>query len=245
MKRTLRLFSILSVVGLVACSDPHSAQLASDIEVIKKQQGEVLQKLNALEAAMKNRPAPPSLPQGPFTIPTKNATVLGDSNAPTVIVVWSDFQCPFCSKVAPSVNATLDDPELKGKVSFVFKQYPLGFHKQALPAARAALAAGRQGKFFEMHDKIFANQAELADDTYVRWAKELGLNVSTFEKDVADPAIAAQIKADMEEGTKVGVRGTPSLYIGTKNGDTYTLNRANDRTAEYIKQSVKELLQKR
>jgi predicted DsbA family dithiol-disulfide isomerase len=96
-----------------------------------------------------------------------------------------------------------------------------------------------------MHDKIFANQAQLSDDKYVVWAKELGLNVSKFEKDVADPAIEAQIKSEMEEGTKVGVRGTPSLYIGTKNGDSYILNRANDRTVEYFKQSVKDLLQKK
>ena len=251
MNRALRFLTGLSIVGFVACSDPNVAQLASDLDVLKKQQVEMLQKLNAIDAALKARPAPmaqpaqPPLPQGPFTVPTKNATVLGNPNAPTVIVAWSDFQCPFCSKVAPIVNATLADPELKGKVSFVFKQFPLGFHKQALPAARAALAAGRQGKFFEMHDKIFANQAQLADDKYAVWAKELGLNMSKFEKDVADPALEAQIKADMEEGAKVGVRGTPSLYIGTKNGDTYTLNRASERTPEYFKQAVKELLQKK
>ena len=248
MKKALRILAGLSIVCVAACSDPNSAQLANDIEVIKKQQAEVLQKLNALEVAMKGRPAQPAqppAPQGPFTVPTKNATVLGNANAPTVIVAWSDFQCPFCSKIVPAINATLQDPEMKGKVSFVFKQFPLGFHKQAIPAARAALAAGRQGKFFEMHDKIFANQAQLSDDKYVVWAKELGLNVNKFEKDVADPAIEAQIKSDMEEGTKVGVRGTPSLYIGTKNGDTYTLNRANDRTVEYFKQSVKDLLQKK
>ena len=250
MRITLGFFAALSVVGLVACADPNTAQLASDMAVIKKQQAEVLQKLNAVEVAVKGRPAQaappaPALPQGPFTVPTKNAMVLGNPNAPTVIVAWSDFQCPFCSKITPIVNATLEDPEVKGKVSFVFKQFPLGFHKQALPAARAALAAGRQGKFFEMHDKIFANQPQLADDKYVGWAKELGLNISKFEKDMADPAIEAQIKADMEEGTKAGVRGTPSLYIGTKSGDTYTLNRANERTVEYFKQTVKGLIEKK
>jgi protein-disulfide isomerase len=189
-------------------------QLASDIEALKKQQAEVLQKLNGIEAAVKSRPAPappPPLPQGPFTISARNAVVQGNPNAPTVIVAWSDFQCPFCSKIIPIVNSTLNDPEMKGKVSLVFKQFPLGFHKQAMPAARAALAAGRQGKFFQMHDKIFENQAQLADDKYGVWAKELGLNVSKFEKDMADPAIEAQIKADMDEGAKVGVRGTPSL----------------------------------
>ena len=248
MNKTIRFLSVLSVVGISACSDPNVAQLATDVAFLKRQQAEVLQKLNGIEAAVKGRPAvapPPQVPQGPVTVSAKNASVLGDPTAPTVIVAWSDFQCPFCSKITPLVNSTLNDPEVKGKVAFVFKQFPLGFHKQALPAARAALAAGRQGKFFEMHDKIFANQAQLADDKYVVWAKELGLDVSKFERDVADPAIEAQIKADMEEGGKVGVRGTPSLYIGTKNGDTYTLNRANERTVEYFKQSVKELLQKK
>jgi protein-disulfide isomerase len=95
-----------------------------------------------------------------------------------------------------------------------------------------------------MHDKIFANQQQLADDKYAVWAKELGLNVSKFEKDMADPAFEAQIKADMDEGAKVGVRGTPSLYVGTKSGDTYTFNRANERSPEYFKRTVKELLKK-
>jgi protein-disulfide isomerase len=248
MNKALQFVSVLSVMWLSACSDPNVAQLQEDLSVLKKQQAEMLQKLNGIEVAVKGRPAqvaPPQVPQGPFTVSAKNAPVLGNPNAPTVIVAWSDFQCPFCSKITPLVESTLNDPEVKGKVSFVFKQFPLGFHKQAIPAARAALAAGRQGKFFEMHDKIFANQAQLADDKYVGWAKELGLNVSKFEKDMADPAIEAQIKADMEEGTKAGVRGTPSLYIGTKTGDTYTLNRANERTVEYFKQQVKELLQKK
>ncbi len=251
MNRALRLLTVFSVLCFAACSDPNVAQLASDIDVLKKQQVEMLQKLNAIDATLKARlgsmaqPGQPAAPQAPFTVSTKNSTVLGNANAPTVIVVWSDFQCPFCSKIVPVVNATLEDPEVKGKVAFVFKQFPLGFHKQAMPAARAALAAGRQGKFFEMHDKIFANQAQLSDDKYAIWAKELKLNMSKFEKDMSDPAIEAQIKADMEEGTKVGVRGTPSLYIGTKTGDIYTLNRANGRTTDYFKQTVKELLQKK
>jgi protein-disulfide isomerase len=250
MNKTLGLFGTLAITCLAACADPDLSKLASDIAVIKQQQTETLQKINALETAVKTRPAQPAqpaqppAPQGPFTIPAQNATVLGDPKAPAVIIAWSDFQCPFCSKILPMIDETLKDPEMKGKVSFVFKQYPLPFHKQAVPAARAALSAGRQGKFFEMHDKIFANQQQLADDKYAVWAKELGLNVSKFEKDMADPAFEAQIKADMEEGAKVGVRGTPSLYVGTKSGDTYTFNRANERSPEYFKRTIKELLKK-
>ena len=99
----------------------------------------------------------------------------------------------------------------------VFKHFPLSFHKDAKPASKAAMAAGEQGKFWEMADKLLANQRDLKPDNFKKWAKEIGLNVGKFEKDLKanDAKYDAQIKNDMELGSKSAkVRGTPSIYVG-------------------------------
>jgi protein-disulfide isomerase len=253
MKKTRFALLLSSVTALlIACTDPGAIeQIKNDLATLKQQQTSMLEKVTAMEAALKGRPSPaqqpqqPPLPAGPFTVTAKDAPVLGNPKAPTFIVAWSDFQCPFCSRIVPIIQDTLKDPEVSGKVAFVFKQFPLSFHQQAMPAAKAAMAAGRQGKFFEMHDKIFANQQQINEQNLETWAKEIGLNIAKFKKDIADPAIEAQIKADMEEGSKAGVRGTPSLYIGTKQGDNYVIDRAQGRTVDSFKQAIKAILEKK
>jgi len=248
-----RLFVASLVLNLVACNDPAGiSDLKNEIVAMKQQQATLLEKINSIDASLKNnrpaaQPAPPAppVPQGPFTVSKQNSNILGNPKAPTVIVAWSDFQCPFCSKLLPVVNDTLKDPEVKGKVAFVFKQYPLPFHNKATPAAKAALAAGKQGKFFEMHDKIFANQGQLAEDKFEGWAKEIGINVTKFKKDMQDPALDDVIKSDMEEGNKFGVRGTPSVFIGTNDKDSFTVSRAQGRSPDAFKQAIKDLLAKK
>ena len=101
-------------------------------------------------------------------------------------------------------------------VKFVYKNYPLPFHKQAMPAAKAAVAAGKRGKFFEMHDKIFENYRTLNDEIYAKWAAELGLNVDQFNTDFASKETQAFIDKEMAEARAVGVRGTPTIFINGK-----------------------------
>ena len=101
-------------------------------------------------------------------------------------------------------------------VKFVYKNYPLPFHKQAMPAAKAAVAAGKQGKFFEMHDLIFENYRTLNDDAYVKWAEEIGLNVEQFKTDFASKETQAFIDTEMAQARTVGVRGTPTIFINGK-----------------------------
>jgi hypothetical protein len=246
------LVSILAGAG--ACADSGSLdEIKKDLASMKQQQQALLEKVTNIDTALKSRPAnqpqqppQPPPPAGPFAVSKANASIRGNAKAPAVIVLWSDFQCPFCSKIAPAIDETLKDPEVAGKVAFVFKQYPLPFHNKATPAAKAALAAGRQGKFFEMHDKIFANQPQMSDENYLVWAKEIGLNVERFKKDISDPKLDDIIKADMEEGGKTGVRGTPSVYIGTNDGDVFTVMRSNGpRTPEGFKQEIKAALAKK
>ena len=101
-------------------------------------------------------------------------------------------------------------------VRFVYKNYPLPFHKQALPAAHAAVAAGKQGKFWEMHDEIFKNYRTLDDEYYVKAAGELGLNVEQFNKDFASQETKDFVANEMKEARANGVRGTPTIFINGK-----------------------------
>ncbi|MEE2903462.1 MAG: thioredoxin domain-containing protein [Myxococcota bacterium] len=157
------------------------------------------------------RPSAPPAPKGPVDIKIGNAPVYGSKSAPVKIVIWSDFECPFCSRVNPAIEQV--KKEYGKKVAVSFKHFPLPFHKNAELAAVAAIAAQNQGKFWEMHDKLFANQKALQRDNLIQYAKDLGLNIGKFTKDLDNPANKARVKAEMAEGSKVGVRGTPASFV--------------------------------
>jgi protein-disulfide isomerase len=135
----------------------------------------------------------------------------GPKAAKVTIVEWSDFQCPYCSKGADVAHQILKD--YPADVKFVFRHQPLPFHDKAMGAAKAAIAAGRQGKFFEMHDKMFGNQALLGEGQYEAWAKELQLDLGRFKADLASAAVADEIKKDQDEGNRFGANGTPTFFV--------------------------------
>jgi protein-disulfide isomerase len=175
--------------------------------------GEVLKREAGKEIAGEEpsaRRAPPE-PTGPVEVDIGRAPTEGKKGAPIEVVVYSDFECPFCGRVNPSIEKIKED--YGDKVVVAFKHYPLPFHRNAKPAAVASLAAHRQGKFWPMHDKLFANQRALSEDDLVSYAKDLGLDVAKFEKDMKDPELMKWVESDMAEGQKIGVRGTPATFI--------------------------------
>jgi protein-disulfide isomerase len=135
----------------------------------------------------------------------------GPENAPVTIVEFSDFQCPFCSRLIP----TLDQVKAKygDKVRLVFRQFPLAMHAQAQKAAEASLCANDQGKFWEMHDAMFKNQQQLAVDALKTQATALGLNAETFSSCLDSGKYQAKVAEDFQAGTAAGVSGTPALFI--------------------------------
>lgn len=139
--------------------------------------------------------------------------VKGDKNAPITIVEFMDFQCPFCSRFHTPVEEVLK--AYPKQVKAVLKNFPLSFHQNARPAAKAALAAGMQGKYFEMAEKLLNNQKDLSDAKYLEWAKEIGLNVEKFTNDLKnnDAKFEDIISKDMNLGVQVGVQGTPTFYL--------------------------------
>jgi protein-disulfide isomerase len=149
-------------------------------------------------------------------IPVGNSPAKGgDANALVTIVEFSDFQCPFCKRVTGSlkqIHETYGD-----KVRVVFKHNPLPFHKDAPLASQATYAAQQQGKFWEMHDKIFENIRAIKRADLERHAQALGLDMAKFKADIDSPAAQAQIKADQALASKLGARGTPHFFVnGTR-----------------------------
>jgi protein-disulfide isomerase len=144
-------------------------------------------------------------------IPLAGAYVRGPRDAPVTIVEFSDFECPYCVKATSLVAQVLR--AYPRDVKFVYKNFPLPMHPNAGPAARAALAAGLQGKFWEMHDQLFAHSGDLSGTTMRRIAKTLGLDLARFEADMNSPAVRDQVDLEVRQGKVVGVRGTPTFFV--------------------------------
>jgi protein-disulfide isomerase len=126
--------------------------------------------------------------------------------------MFSDFQCPACSRTHPVLKRVIAD--FPGKVRFVVRDYPLeSIHPNAFNAALAANAAAKQGKFIEYAEKLYTNQDSLDKASLTKFAADLGLNVKQFEIDFSDAANAAEIKQDQADGESLGVNSTPTIFV--------------------------------
>ena len=178
-------------------------------------------------ALEQTRPAPNpiALDEGPRTVPGSSRLALhrgqnvslegvplrGQPDAPITIVQFSDFQCPFCVRSNDILVRALED---YGEfVQVGFRHYPLEMHQDAPLAHRAAIAAGLQGRFWEMHDRIFEKPKDLSEETYLRYANEMGLDIDQYKSDFSSSSVRKKVDADLAEARKLGVSGTPSFFI--------------------------------
>lgn len=136
---------------------------------------------------------------------------IGPDDALVTIVQFAEYQCGYCGKARESVDQVMDAYE--GKVRMVYRDFPLGFHDRAIPAAVAANCAGEQGKYWEMHNMLMDDQRSLEDSTFERYAQKLQLDMNAFASCRSDPAQTAEVNADFEDGQKAGVTGTPAFFI--------------------------------
>ncbi|HET8883869.1 MAG TPA: thioredoxin domain-containing protein [Candidatus Saccharimonadales bacterium] len=145
--------------------------------------------------------------------------VFGNADSKVILVEYGDFQCPGCGGAHPTVKALSEKYE--DEIAFVFRNFPLtSIHPNALAAAAAAEAAGLQGMYWEMHNKLFENQDAWSNisatdrtEFFANYAKELGLDVETFKTDLASEAVSKKISFDMALGKKAGATGTPAFYL--------------------------------
>jgi protein-disulfide isomerase len=161
-------------------------------------------------AAPQAAPAPAAGPPQQIDV-RPDDPIRGNKAAPVTVVLFSDFQCPYCSRVEPTLKQVL--ATYGGKVRIAWKHQPLGFHQNALPAALAAEAAREQGKFWEMHDALFQNQQQLSPDTYERLARQLGLNLGAFKTALGSPRNRQRITDDQQLAGRVGANGTPTMFV--------------------------------
>jgi len=183
----------------------------------------------------------PLNPSGAATDMTRLIRTTSDKivvpKARVTIVEFGDFECPACSAVQPLVKQILADN--KGKITYVFRNYPLPQHQNAQIAAQAAEAAGAQGKYWEMHDLLFAKQADWSSsksplDIFSSYAKSLKLDVNKFSNDVKNNAYADKIQQDIDDGNALSINQTPSFYV---NGILFTGQNGD------LAKTVKDLLQ--
>lgn len=146
--------------------------------------------------------------------------VLGNPEAKVVVVEFSDYQCPFCRRfhieTFPQIKKTYIDT---GKIKYIFRDFPLATkHSQARGAAIAANCAGKQDVYWEMHDRLFANQHRLGSELYEELARGLQLDVSAFLTCLEDPDQGKEVDEDVSDGQSIAVRGTPHFFVGRAEG---------------------------
>jgi protein-disulfide isomerase len=159
---------------------------------------------------------PPRNDKTIYKVDLAGAPFKGSADAIVTIIEFSDFECPFSTRVNPTIKSILEDPKYKGKVRVAFKQLPLPFHRNAKAAAEAALAANEQGKFWEMHDILFDNQKKLTRPDLDGYAQQIGLNIGKFKKAMDSNKFAKQVAADQAQARKFGARGTPHFFVNGK-----------------------------
>lgn len=148
------------------------------------------------------------------TLPVENSPVRGPVDAPVTFTVFSDFQCPYCARLGPFLDEVV--AKYPKEVRIVFKQFPLRMHNFAQPAALASLAARNQGKFWPLHDKLFANFSQLSEEKIRALAQEVGLDMVRFGREVKSPELLKEVQRDIDLGATAGVKGTPTIFVNGK-----------------------------
>lgn len=184
------------------------------VAFLKQQKGQAVlaQYLEQLRAESKVEILlPPYLP--PKVEVAATGPAKGPENAPITIVEFSDFQCPYCARAEPTVKDLMELEKYKGKIRFVYRDFPLEFHKLAPKASEAAQCALDQGKYWEMHGRLFAATPKLEVTDLKAYARELGLDAGRFDKCLDSGEKAKVVAEHMKAGQDAGVRGTPAFFI--------------------------------
>jgi protein-disulfide isomerase len=196
--------------------DPKAAEQAkAELAAINAKLDDLGARVSKLEEVPKPtvpgpRPGTPD-PAARYKVKADDAFARGTTDAKVTLVIFSDFQCPFCARVQATIKEV--EKHYGVDVRFVAKHNPLAFHTNAELAARAAEAAGKQDKFFEMHDRLYENPKEITEANLEKWAKELKLDVSRFRRDLDSRDVQDRIDAHKAQAATLGARGTPAFFV--------------------------------
>jgi protein-disulfide isomerase len=174
-------------------------------------------------------------PATAYELPIGASPVKGPENAPVTVTEFADYECPYSARneatIAEFMNA------YPGKVRVVFKHFPIvSIHRNAMLAAKAATAAQKQGKFWEMQEKLFTNQNALGEQQIKQYAQEIGLDLAKFEADMNSPEIQKQVQDDIDLATKLQISGTPALFVNGKPIADHSMNTFRLMADEILKE---------
>jgi len=207
--------------------------LQKQIDELKEGQQRILKELAEIKQLLRERPnlvdgaAKPAGP-APITLNVHGEPFKGDSRARVAILEYSDFECSFCKKYATEIFPSIDESYIKpGKIKYFFRDFPSPEHPNALFNARLARCAGEQGKFWEMHDRLFANSSAVTAEDFAPHAQVLGLNPEKLRQCLASDRYGENIRSSSAGAARLGIRGTPAFLIGTLTADGDFLRTTN------------------
>jgi len=217
----LTVSSVLILSGQLSYGQrrPTSEELQSlrkDVNIIKANQADIEKAVKELkDLARAGQPAPPLAPEN-IVLGVDDDPLMGDKKARLVLVEFSDFQCPFCARFVHETLPEIEKDYIKtGKLKYVFRDFPISSaHKDAFKAALAAGCALDQGKFWEMHDRLFENQAAFTVFNLTQSAEAIGLNKEKFQQCLNNNEYETEIQSDFADGLKAGVNQTPIFFLG-------------------------------
>ena len=227
MKAKKALFMVLAAVFLAVPMAAHAAEdvhaLKNEVEMMRKDMDEIKRVLiSILPVLVKNegvdgsqQVVPPQRVETPqsATVSIDGSPSMGKSDIPLVLVEFSDYECPFCARFNAEVLKQVKREYIDtGRLRFVYKDFPLPFHQNAMKASMAARCAGEEGRYWEMHDALLENQQNIGDvDGLV---KRTGLNAATFNECMKSRKYEDAVQRDLNDGRELGINGTPTFILG-------------------------------
>lgn len=222
-----RILGISIAVSCFFIAEPALAKTSDDLKALQqevqalrqgqeKMQKDLVEIKKLLQNPAPTRTAPKKPAFAPTDIQLGEVSYRGEYDAPVTLIEFSDYQCPYCKRHATAVMPPLIKSYVDtGKVRFVMREYPIeNLHRRAIPTSEAALCAGDQGQYWGMHDALFTDQKANTDEDFQQMAASLDLDVAAFSACMNSDKFMEQIKADMAEGQKLGISGTPSFVLG-------------------------------
>jgi protein-disulfide isomerase len=205
-------------------SSPSYQELQKQIEQLRQDYKALESQLTEIREMFQSRPTPEPVLPGNLTLSVNGSPFRGDKDAKLTLVEFSDYECPFCANFFTETLPRLEQEFIStGKVRYVRRDFPLvSIHQNAFKAAEAANCAGKQEKYWDMHGRLFANQNQLAMNQIPAHAKAIGLDMGLFEQ-CFNGSQEVVVRRDVEEGLKAGVQGTPTLFLGVREGDSQNI----------------------
>ena len=214
---------IIGIIVIIGIAAFFAGSFITNLSSDQVSQKELQDAISKLELKVLQEKLPSTQPTGPVKISADDDPIIGNPDAEITIIEFSDFQCPFCARFhVQTLPSIIDEYIEQGKVKLVFRDFPIqSIHPNALPASVAAECANEQGKFREMHDKLFENQNEWnkqetvdALSLFSQYASEMQLEQEIFDVCLTDGKYVDEIRKDLEDGRNYGVSGTPGFFIG-------------------------------